>query len=353
MPEEVAGETVIVTGIRNRLNRKLPFAQMRVSLAGIDLSDKIDPRLISLSICEKRGNEADQLDLVLHDRDGDLEIPKTGALLKVELGWKYGENLPIGLIDKGSFKVDEISIAGPPDLITIRARSADLTRNFRNRTAQAFIGKSVGEIIDAIAAKNGIRAMVDQELRGEIVPAIARNHQSDAALLRELGRRFDAVATVKNQILIFSRIGGETASGLVIPKLTISRRDTSSFSYSQVEHQNHNGTEAVYRNRQTAQHLTVREGHNEQSPRNPHRLRHVHHNENDARQRARAHHRRTKRGKFKLELDLALGRPDYYPNRQVNVFKAEIDAKSWLIAEATHSLDGSGGLQTKLSLETA
>ena len=62
-------------------------ADFRVTLDGKDLTDKIAPRLISLSLTEKRGGEADQLDLVLHDHDGKLVIPKEGATIQVQLGW--------------------------------------------------------------------------------------------------------------------------------------------------------------------------------------------------------------------------------------------------------------------------
>jgi phage protein D len=80
----------------------------RVSLDGRDLTGTIRSRLISLGITEKRGDEADQLDIVLDDSDGRLELPAAGAVLTVQLGWKQGSDVRPGLIDKGSFKVDEV-----------------------------------------------------------------------------------------------------------------------------------------------------------------------------------------------------------------------------------------------------
>ena len=101
------------------------IADWRVTMDGKDLSDRLRPRLVSLSISEKRGDEADQLDVVLNDTDGQLGIPKEGAVLHVQLGWRQGRDVAVGLIDKGSFKVDDVSHSGPPDQITIKARAAE------------------------------------------------------------------------------------------------------------------------------------------------------------------------------------------------------------------------------------
>jgi phage protein D len=90
-------------------------------------------RLVSLAISEKRGDEADQLDIVLDDADGLLAIPPEGARLLVMLGWKQGRDVAPGLVHKGSFKVDEVNHSGPPDQIRIRARAADFTSAIRNR----------------------------------------------------------------------------------------------------------------------------------------------------------------------------------------------------------------------------
>jgi hypothetical protein len=47
----------------------------RVTLEDTDLTERMRPRLVSLAISEKRGDEADQLDIVLDDADGLLAIP--------------------------------------------------------------------------------------------------------------------------------------------------------------------------------------------------------------------------------------------------------------------------------------
>ena len=174
------------------------------------------------------------------------------------------------------------------------------------------------------------------------------------ALLRRLGRDYDAVATVKKGTLLFTPIGkGATPGGTAFGIAALARdRDTMRHSYRTVDRDQDGGVEAVWHDQDTARRHTVQQGTHARST--PKRLRRVYATEADARAAVAAEHARTLRQEFTLDLDLALGRPDLFPERQVALtgWKPEIVAHDWLIAEATHSLDGRGGIATRLRLET-
>ena len=332
---------------------KVPIAAWKVTLDGKDLTDTIAPRLISLTISEKRGNEADQLDIVMEDSDGLLEIPKKGAVLKVQLGWKQGTGLPIGLIDKGTYTVDEANWKGRPDTITVRARSADLIDAFRVRRERSFVGKTVQDIMEAIAGDNGLAAKVDAALGAKVIPALGPGAKSDAALLRALGKRFDAVATIKAGTLIFAPIGsGKTASGADLPTEVIERRQTDgSGDYQRIDQNDRAGVTARWHDTATGTRKTVTvDGGGEGKAK---RLRKVYASETDAKQAAEAENSRLARQVAKMTTKLALGRPDIFPERPVTLtgFKAEIDGRKWVVAECRHTMDGRGGLHTSLTLE--
>jgi len=331
---------------------KMPVAAWRVTLDGKDLTETMAPRLISLSLSEKRGDEADQLDIVMHDADGLLEIPKSGAVLRVSMGWEQGTGLPIGLIDKGSFKVDEASWSGPPDQVTVRARSADLTDSFRVRKERSFVGKTVKDIVNAIAGDNGLKPQIDAALGAKVIPALGAGAKSDAALLRLLGKRFDAVATVKAGALIFAPIGkGMTAKGTPLPTETLERRASERLEYSRVERDQHDGVEATWHDKASGERKAVKSGHKGKGKAK--RLRKTYASETDARHAADAENGRITRAKAKCTYDLAYGRPDIFPERPVKLegVKAEIAGHSWIVAECTHSMDGQGALKSTLSLE--
>lgn len=75
----------------------------------------------------------------------------------------------------------------------------------------------------------------------------------------------------------------------------------------------------------------------------------------EARQHAEAEFKRLDRGTAQLSYRLAVGRADIYPEQTVAVsgFKPEIDGTDWLVAKATHTIDGSGGFTIMLELEKA
>jgi phage protein D len=339
----------------------------KVELNGTDLTERIAPRLVSLTITEKRGGEADQLDLVFHDSDGAMEIPKEGAKLQVSLGWlkaAAGEDIAVGMVDKGTFKVDEATWAGPPDLITIRGRSADLTGDYRRRRERTHRDTTIGAIVRRVAAAHGLTPHVAAELASIAVPITVQDQASDMALVRLLGRRHDAVAQIKAGRLIFSPIGaGVTASGRALPAGTLTKRKGDKYSYNRAARQQSEGAEARYHNQATGRRHTVRVGADGQrqadnapasaSGRGRRRVRRVFHSEARAHHAARTAARQDKRAAAEFEHSLALGRPDLYPERPITLsgFKPEIDAKHWIIAECAHSLTKAGGLKTTLKLE--
>ncbi|MXO66266.1 phage late control D family protein [Altericroceibacterium endophyticum] len=333
-------------------NFTLPRAAWKVTLDGRDLTELINPRLLSASISEKRSDEADRLDITLHDADGLMEIPRPGALLHVQMGWIRGTGLPLGLVDKGTFRVDQASWRGDPDQITIRARSADFTDAFRIRRERSFVGCTVAEILGAIAQDNGLKLAIDALLGSLIIPALGPGAKSDAALLRALGRRFDAVATVKAGALLFTPIGnGLSASGQSLPVEVIDRSAMNRPEYERIERENYGGVIAVWHDRATAERREIQIGGDGEGK--PKRLRKIFANAEDARQAAQAEDRRIGRAKAKLRFELPLGRPDLFPDRPLSIsgLKDEVSALNWLINEITHTMDGKSGLATSISLE--
>lgn len=328
------------------------IADFRVMLDGKDLSDKLRPRIVSLTISEKRGDEADQLDIVLSDTDGKLAIPSEGAVLTVEIGWAQGRDVTAGLIHKGSFKVDDVSHTGPPDQITIRARAADFTSDIRNRREESWKDTTLGAVLKDIAGRNGLTLKVAGTLAGIVLPTISQSRESDIAMLRRLGREHDAVATIKDKHLIFSPKGaGATTGGQALPALTIRRRDGDRHSWQRQKRDGQAGVGASWHDRAAAKRKTVTVG----EAKGAKRLRKIYPDEASARRAATAERDRLKRAPATLDLKLSLGRADAGPETRVTVrgYKDEIDATTWLIAEATHRLDKAGGFVTDLRMETA
>ena len=198
------------------------YADFRVTLDGKDLTATVRPRLISLRLTEKRGGEADELELVLDDSDGKLDIPRKGVVIGCALGWRRGTDVPIGLVDKGRFTVDDASWDTAPDTITVRARSADLTAGYRVRQERSHRDTTLGALVAKVAAAHGYTPRVDPSLAGIVLPVLVQDGKSDMAMIRDLGRRHDALATIKDRHLILRPVGKSTTStGAAIPAATM------------------------------------------------------------------------------------------------------------------------------------
>lgn len=330
----------------------------------VDLTGKVRPRLLSLRLTEKRGGDADQLELELDDTDGQLALPRKGAVIALRLGWARGADVPVGLVDKGTFKVDEVEWSGAS--IRVTARSADLTNSFRVRQEKSHVATTLGAIARKVAAAQHLMAKIAPELDGIAIPVLAQHHVSDMALLRRLGAEHDAVATVKAGKLLLTPIGrGVSPGGKALPGFTISRSDGSSPRYREIDRSADAGVEARYHDQDSATRGTVTAGGSGSGPGSgkagtqgsgakPHRVRKVFHSRADAQAAADAQAKRKARGEAEFEFTLALGRPDLYPERPVTLsgFKPQADARRWIVAELTHALDARGGLATSLKLET-
>ncbi len=326
-----------------------PVPAWRVTLAGQDLTEVMRPRLIELSLRERRGEEADQLEITLHDVDRALALPPPEAIITVAMGWTKGTGVTVGLVDKGSFRVDEISWDGPPDALKITARAADLTAGLRTRRDRSWNDRTIGQIIGTIAGEHGLTARVHASLAGIAIPSIQQSARSDIQFVRDLGRRYDAVATVKNAFLLFMPIGlAASAGGTPLPSLALTRTACERYSWSRRKREEHQGAEAQWNDRAGARRQRVRVGQGD----NPRRLRRTYASEAEARAAAEAAARRDARQAAQMNLALAFGEASIGVEQPIALtgFKAEIDAAPWQVAEVSHTI-GANGFRTELSLD--
>ena len=322
-----------------------PAPLWRVIVDGKDMTDKVAPRLMSLSITECRSDQADQLDLVLDDPDGRLALPRRGASVRVYLGWNGAR----GLVDKGTFEVDEVEFSGPPDTITVRARSADMSSALRTRATRSFHETTIKAIVETVAKAHQLAPIVGR-FGDTKIAHIDQTDESDLAFLNRIGKRYDAVATIKEGRLLFIAVGaGDTASGKEMPTIELTRRDGDSIRYHVADRDSYTGVRASWQDKGKATRRHVLAG----VIGNAKRLRQLYASEEDALEAARAEWARLRRGMATLRFDLAYGRPELAPQTKVRIagIKEPISSTVWLLSRVTHKLDDSG-LTTSAEGET-
>ncbi|MNX18162.1 phage late control protein GPD [compost metagenome] len=289
--------------------------------------------------------EADQLDITLSDHDGRLTIPPKGAVLQVWLGWS-----DTGLIDKGTYTVDETEHSGAPDQLSIRARSADLRAGLKVKRERSWHGQTLKAVIEAIAGAYGLGAVVSAAFSALNLAHLDQANESDANLLSRLGIENDAIATVKAGRLLFMPVGKSiTASGLNLPHITLTRQDGDQHRFLQADRDSHTGVRAFYYEVNSAQKKEAIAGGGE----NLKDLRHTYTDQQSALVAARAEMSRLQRGTATLSYTLAKGRPDLTPELTYSLvgIKQEISDVVWLGGNVKHSFSPDS-FTTSLELES-
>jgi hypothetical protein len=316
----------------------------RIRLQGQTLSPELRARLISLRLTDRRGMEADQLDLTLSDHDGRLALPPRGAELQLAIGW-HGE----GLVERGTYIVDEVEHSGSPDQVSIRARSADMRGDLPGKRSRSWDELTLEQIIETIAGQHALEPIIGQSYRGALVEHIDQTEESDLHFLTRLAERFDAVATVKAKRLLFVAAGQAlTASGLEIPTLTLTRRDGDQHRYTTTDRDSYSGVVAKWHDPNDAEPHDVIAGADD----NPKRLRPTYANQADALAAAGGEWQRIQRGHAEFSMMLAEGDPRLMPETPVRLrgWKEEIDATPWIVTEVTHDLSD-GGFTSSVQME--
>lgn len=318
----------------------------RLVVDGKDISAKVQPCLISLTLTEGRENNADQLDIELDDSDGQLAIPRKEAVIELAIGWRGQQ-----LVDKGTFVVDEAEHSGAPDRITIRARAADMGGEIRTRTEKSWHNTTLGALLGEIAQRNSLTTKVDQRLAAIKIAHLDQTNESDMHFLTRLARQYDAVATVKKKHLLFMPINGtQTSKGQRLPTITITRKDGDQHRWSSSTREAFEGVRAWWSDRVNGSRKSVIAG---TKGSNLKTLKETFASAEDALQAARAERQRLERGLATFELALAIGMPEVMPQSPIKVsgFKTEIDGDDWLVKEVTHTLNEGSGWTTKASME--
>lgn len=363
--------TDVLTNPLDILKGEVPSPQYKVIIDGTDITNKIKPRLMNLTLTDNRGFDADQVELQLDDSDGLLTMPRRGATMRVWLGWKGSP-----LIDKGSFTVDELEHAGAPDTLTITGRSVDFRESLNVKKERSFHGKKLSEIIDTIAKNNGLFSVLSSSLKDEVIDHIDQTNESDAAFLVRLAKQFDTIPTVKDGRLLFVRAGlALTATGKAMPPVVINRRSGDQHRFSIADRDAYTGVVAYWHDKKEAEKKTVKLKRRKRkkkataetstttttdtttpaaevkenelligSDENVKHLRYIYANQKNAERAAKSAWQRLQRGVAEFSITLAIGRPELITELPITVkgFKPQIDEGSWLSTKVIHNINDNG-----------
>lgn len=305
----------------------------RVIADGKDLTEALAGQLLSLTVRDEAGLTSDECVIDLADEGGRIVPPAKGTELDIAMG---ADGVLTGM---GLFLVDEVSLSGPPDIMSIRAHAADFMSALKEKRTRDWHETTLGALIKAIADEHGLSTAIQPAFESIAVAHLDQVEESDLALITRLAGDHGAIAKPIERTLVFAAAGeAKTASGLSLPQVTIPRTDVQTYSLSNAERGQYAGVTARWRDAAAAETRTVRAGDEGTAM----ALSRLYPDEAAARAAAEGKLKEIQRGEAELSLRLA-GRIELQAESPVSVTGLREETGGlWSVISAEHVIDRAG-----------
>lgn len=330
---------------------KLGFTPVfRVERNGDDITSTIADRLISLRITSYQGGgDSDQATLTVDDRDWNIALPNVGesaSTLAIYLG--YAE---FGLYSVGTFKVSRLGLNFSPKSMTLNLDSIGGATNLKAPIITSFDGKTLGEVVGAIAASAGVEPAVSGALSGASVEYL-NQYSGSGHLLQDLEQRFDGLAKFNDGKLSFTQRGtGLNVSGNKLDDVTLGGEDIAELQMDITDRHSYSGTKASYWDRLQHKLVWVKSNVAGDTASNvPFLIKRAFNTDSEAQAAADAQQSALNRQGCQGSLVMSKGDPRIGggSNLTITGTRAGIDG-TYIVSSAIHTLTKDGGLTTTLS----
>lgn len=187
-----------------------------------NITARILPHLISLTLTDNAGEQADTLKLVLADTARATVIPEPDTILSPSLGYKGGT-----LREMGSYAVTEVNWSDPPSKLTLTARSvvnsdegtpADFPAMQDKKTRSWEAGTRLADMAAKIAEEHNLKPAVGASLQSIVLPHTDQTSETNISFLNRLvNARGGWVKVVREKLVIVTAADAKLAAGKALP----------------------------------------------------------------------------------------------------------------------------------------
>lgn len=174
---------------------------VELTIAGRNVTADVSPYVSRVCYTDKVEAESDDVSIVLEDTEHKWVnewYPTEGDTLTLKIG-KPGE-----MLDCGLFEIDQVEVEGPPDIFTIKAIAAAITKSLRTKNSKPFEKQSLKKIAQYFADKHGLTLTGDiGKLNDIAIERKTQDNQSDIAFLTGLAREYGLLFSVRGKQLVF------------------------------------------------------------------------------------------------------------------------------------------------------
>lgn len=313
----------------------------RILADGSDVTQAIADRLLSIRITDQAGQQSDSLEIALDDRGSLMPVPRSGAWLKVWLGYGTNGQLPVYM---GSFAVDEIDLSNGPRSMTIKATAAQTAPELvKEQRTQSWHEKTLGQITGEIAQRNGLALVIKGNLGSIAIKHEDQTNESDQSFLTRLAAKYKAtIKPADGKLIVTPRTEGAG-------QFTIKATEVSGWRCTLKNRGAYGQVKVKWLDRTTNTEKTKTFG--EKGPLPAYEEKQLFRDEAEATKAAESRRQSLKSGEVRISLQLP-GRPDLNADGQITLqdFRQEVDG-TWVIKQVTHDLS-SGGYSTSVDCGT-
>ncbi len=200
----------------------MPRPFYRITADGQDISSVIRPVLVQMTITDGVGRDSDYVRIQVDDQLGSIRPPRKGAVLSVVGGYVGGEVRNFGL-----FTVDQVSLSGWPQAMSISARSLDALSEAKQGRDKSYPKKdypTYGDIYSELAGRMGLGLAIAATIKSKTNEFEGQFGEADRAFASRLGDKLNAHVSVKmGRLIVVERGAGQGAGGGALPPILVTR----------------------------------------------------------------------------------------------------------------------------------
>ncbi len=188
----------------------------RLEADGADLTAIIADRLLSIRITDQAGQQSDSLEVALDDRNAQVPVPRSGAWLKLWMGYRAQGQVPVFM---GSYAVDEVDLSNGPRSMVIKATAAQTAPELvKEQRSQSWHDTTIGKVAEEIAKRNGLQLVLKGKVGDIAIKHEDQTSESDQSFLTRLAEKNALTIKPADGTLVVAPRGKGSASP--VPNLT-------------------------------------------------------------------------------------------------------------------------------------
>ncbi|MGL1931758.1 MAG: contractile injection system protein, VgrG/Pvc8 family [Desulfotalea sp.] len=224
---------------------KINTAKVIITYDGKDISAALAPYLLGVTYTDNEDGKADDLNISLEDSEHywqDSWFPEKGSTLTASIELKRNEIT--SQMSCGTFQIDDISLSGPPDVVTIKAASITAKTLKKEKRCRGWENTTLEKVAGEIAKKHGLSLFYQVADLVKYDRADQRD-ESDLTFLHRLCKDQDLSLKVSDQKLIVFA-GKDLESATSVFSIVRGTDEIETFSFNTKSHDVFKSAEVSY-----------------------------------------------------------------------------------------------------------